>query len=318
MSAKLFEDLLRIVIRTFYTEVAVVAIEHILHYSKLEEHDSNEEHKMSVDLNLPHKIIRSNLLELEKHQILLYKEGKKDNRGEERTGNMFTRGPDQKKMVYWSFDQDLKNVIFGRIIALRKALDDLVEEASKVSFFCPNCQKNYTIEEALPDFLCNICPKSTLQRKETDVEEAKKKRQDGIQLIKHMESRMKECLDVSLPSSFFGVVGENNRTPAERNASIRLAKPTTGAGGFIVTVNLPEQEVEVKETLVTEHDAELIKYYQKLERRNKKKEVVQGLRFSVQGNLVDLGEITQNMQVLMTREEFSEFYNARVQRYDYI
>ena len=126
---------------------------------------------------------------------------------------------------------------------------------------------------------------------------------------------MKECLDVSLHLPFLGL---SARTPVERNASVRLVKPTTGAGGFIVTLNLPEQEFEVKETMVAEHDAELIKYYQKLERRSKKKESVHQPSFKVKGKLLELGEITQNMQVLMTKEEFSEFYNARVQKYDYI
>ena len=60
----------------------------------------HEEHKMSEDLNLPFKQVRQALLELNQHQILTYKEGKKDRRHEERSGNMFTRGPDIGKMIY--------------------------------------------------------------------------------------------------------------------------------------------------------------------------------------------------------------------------
>ena len=94
MSYKVFEDLLRISIRTFYDEVAVIVIEYILFHGNI------EEHKMSEDLNLPFKQVRQALLELNQHQILTYKEGKKDRRHEERSGNMFTRGPDIGKMIY--------------------------------------------------------------------------------------------------------------------------------------------------------------------------------------------------------------------------
>ena len=42
MSVKLFEDLLRIVVKTFYDDHTVVAVEHILHYSRKDEHLSND------------------------------------------------------------------------------------------------------------------------------------------------------------------------------------------------------------------------------------------------------------------------------------
>ena len=58
MSFKVFEDLLRISIRTFYDEVAVVVIEYILFHGNI------EEHKMSEDLSLPFKQVRQALLEL--------------------------------------------------------------------------------------------------------------------------------------------------------------------------------------------------------------------------------------------------------------
>lgn len=94
MSTKLFEDLLKIVIRTFYDESAIVVLDYILY------HKNVEEHKMSEELNLPFKRVRQALLDMGEHQILVSKEGKKDRRHEERSGNMFTRGPDIGRMVY--------------------------------------------------------------------------------------------------------------------------------------------------------------------------------------------------------------------------
>jgi transcription initiation factor IIE alpha subunit len=306
MSFKLFEDLLRIAIRTFYDEVAVVVIEYILFYGNI------EEHKMSEDLNLPFKQVRQALLELNMHQILTYKEGKKDRRHEERSGNMFTRGPDLGRMVYWTFDPDIKNVLCCRILYLRKALDELLDEANKVVYTCPICNRNFSIEEAIPDFVCNICQNSALLKKESSLGEAKLKRQQGLQQIKHMEALMRECIDVTLPSSFFGTITESTDKPGDKNSNVRLARTTTGSRGFIININLPEAEIENKEqaSVNSAHDPDLFKYYQKFEKKTKKKKNDQGPQeeFKANGIAYSGKEITALLQITMNEPEFKKYF----------
>jgi transcription initiation factor IIE alpha subunit len=319
MSVKLFEDLLRIVIKTFYDDHTVVAVEHILHYSRRDEHLSNEEHKMSEDLNLPCPTIRTKLYELKKHGILVSKEGKKDTRGEEKTGNMFTRGPDQKKMVYWSFDPDLKNVIFSRILQLISSLDELVDEANRTDYICNSCKKVFTVEEQLLSRgVCDRCYNVQLVKKETNVEKAKDRKNKGIQAIKHIESRMKECLDVTLPPFFFGAIADNSRIH-EKNSGARVVVPTAGAGFYTVdVVPVPEENTDKTGDDNPLRDPEVVKFFQRLERKSKKKDEPPPLQgFSVQGKIVPANEITENMQMLMTRDEFLAFYNWKVPRYDY-
>ena len=309
MSFKVFEDLLRISIRTFYDEVAVVVIEYILFHGNI------EEHKMSEDLSLPFKQVRQALLELNQHQILTYKEGKKDRRHEERSGNMFTRGPDIGKMIYWTFDPDIKNVICCRIINLRKALDNLLDEAQKTVYICPTCNKLFSIEEAVPDFKCNICPHSNLGKKESNIAEARQKREQGIQQIKHMESLMRECIDVTLPSSFFGALPDSNERPGEKSVNIRVAKPPAGSRGFIITVNLPEAELESRDTvaMTNQHDQELLKYYQRLDKKEKRKkaEEHEEQEFDVQGQKLKAGLINYRTQAVMSQQEFDKYYEWR-------
>ena len=320
MSVKLFEDLLRIVVKTFYDDHTVVAVEHILHYSRKDEHLSNEEHKMSEDLNLPCPTIRTRLYELKKHGILVSKEGKKDTRGEEKTGNMFTRGPDQKKMVYWSFDPDLKNVIFSRILQLISALDDLVDEANRTDYICQTCNKIFTVEEQLLSRgLCDRCFNVQLVKKQTNLEKAKNKKNAGIQAIKHIESRMKECLDVTLPPYFFGAIADNAKFN-DKNTNARVVVPTAGAGSYTVdVVPVPEEAQDKNLENNLQRDPEVVKYFQRLERKNKKKdEVVEVKKFLVQGTWVDVTEIDGNMQMMMSREEFLEYYNWKLPRYDYL
>ncbi len=309
MSSKLFEDLLRITIRTFYDEVAVVVVEYILFYGNI------EEHKMSEDLNLPFKQVRQALLELNQHQILTYKEGKKDRRHEERSGNMFTRGPDLGRMVYWTFDPDIKNVLCTRIYKLRKALDDLVEEANKVVYYCPGCKRIFTIEEALPNFTCNNCPNSALLRRESSLVEAKEKRLKGVQEIKHMESLMRECLDVTLPSTFFGAVPESNDVPGDRNQNFRLVRPTGSNRGYIVNVNLPEIELEAKEIISAsaEHDTELLKYYQKFDRRSQRKKKVENHE-----KHSEFKDVPANLQIKMSPEEFHKYYEWKTNSFFFL
>ncbi|OMJ78314.1 hypothetical protein SteCoe_21913 [Stentor coeruleus] len=286
--------------------MAVVVVEYIIF------HGTIEEHKMSEDLNLPFREVRQALMELNKHQILTSIEGRRDRRHEERSGNMFTRGPDQGRMVYWRFDPDIKNILCTRIIKLRKSLDDLVEEANKILFKCEKCSRNFTIEEAVPNYKCNMCPNSDLKRVESSIEKAKELRQEGINQIKNMENLMKECLDVTLPTSFFGAAIEINDAPPERSTGVRHVRPTIGGRGYAVDINLPELEMENKNNTINaaEHDNELIKYYQKVDRRSQRRKAGDdgGIKFNIEGVSVDVKEINGNMQVKMTDDEFSEYY----------
>jgi len=265
MSSKLFEDLLRIVVRSFYDEVSVVVMEYILRYGQV------EEHRMADDLNLPFNRVRQALLELQQHEILTSKEGKRDRRHEEKTGNMFTRGPDMGKMVYWTFDSDIKNVILSRLISLRNKLDQIVEDAKKIVFWCAKCGKQYSIEEAMPLFKCLVCPDVDLTKEEKDIEAAKEARKQGLEQIEHIQRLLGECLHVSLPSSFFGIYHEGepqegaiSRKPREKRAPVR---------GIRISISLPEEEIERKN--INEDcqvDPEILKYYQKIERRQKRRE----------------------------------------------
>lgn len=203
-------------------------------------------------------------------------------------------------------------MICCRIISLRKALDDLLDEANKIIYYCPACLRTFTIEEAIPDFVCNICPNSQLVKKESSVAEAKAKRQQGIREIKHMESLMRECLDVTLPSSFFGAITDTTEKPTNKsqNANSRISRPAAGSRGFIINVNLPEIEFESKETvdLNLSHDLDLFKYYQKLASKSKRKKV------NDEGTSENksLGTDKQN---LMSDQEFNLYFEWKTKNF---
>ena len=198
---------------------------------------------------------------------------------------------------------------------MRKALEALVVEANKITYTCLICNKLFSIEEAVPNFVCNICPNSNLVKKESNIPEAKRKRDEGVQQIKHMESLMRECIDVTLPSAFFGALPDSTERAGETSSHFRLAKPPPGSRNYIININLPEAELEIKDNvaMTNQHDADLLKYYQKLDKRSKRKKIEENgnLEFYVQRENVNYKNIKFQCQQKMDEEEFQKYYEWR-------
>ena len=192
MSYNLSDNLLRVVIKTFYGEYEIIIIDYILFHRK-----PVEEHRMVQELSLPSTEIRKALGKLQSHNILSCQSGKRDKRHDQRSGNMFTRGPDQGKMVYWSLDPDYKDVIAYRIIELQNLLENLEKDASIARYICPRCEREYEMNEVFPKLQCNQCPETPLQQKESEMEEARIKKNQGLDEINHLGALMRECLDQS-------------------------------------------------------------------------------------------------------------------------
>ena len=126
---------------------------------------------------------------------------------------------------------------------------------------------------------------------------------------------MRECIDVTLPSSFFGALPDSNERPGEKSVNIRVAKPPAGSRGFIITVNLPEAELESRDTvaMTNQHDQELLKYYQRLDKKEKRKkaEEHEEQEFDVQGQKLKAGLINYRTQAVMSQQEFDKYYEWR-------
>ncbi|CAG9319308.1 unnamed protein product [Blepharisma stoltei] len=323
MSLKLFEDLLKIVIRTFYDEAAIVVLDYILYYKNV------EEHQMSEALNLPFKRVRQALIEMGENSILICREGRRDRRHEERSGNMFTRGPDIGKMVYWGFNPDIKNVICCRIVDLKESLEKLVDDARQILYKCEKCHRDYSVEDAaISRFTCNFCQGSPLVQKLLNVTEALDQRDRGIQQIRLLESQMRNCLNIDLPPSFFGIMPDviDEPRPANRAQSYRAAPIVDGSSrNYTIAVNLPEADEEKRDDTeeLKDVDRDLMRYYHRFERRNKKRKKVtennENLqKFNVLGNPVTLSDITPQLQAEMTASEHFEFSRSIMQNLKFL
>lgn len=298
--------------RAFYDDVAIVVLDYILHEGVV------EEHKMAEHMNLPFKRIRQALLELKEHQILTFREGKRDKRHDEKSGNMFTRGPDMGKMVYWTFDSDIKSVVKYRFIELRKQLDKLVEDARSTHYICSRCRRRYTVEEALPNFTCHTCTNRRLDPIQDDLNHARIQRDKGLEQIATIEKQLKECEHISLPPSFFGIFHDKN-TEQEKELAKKKKIHTTNrpeninTRGIVVEINL--QEVGVHQDKPLENaDQELVKFYTFLEKPRKKRKLNEGEQ---NGKRHDI-KIDTETQKNMNENEFKELYNNYVAKRIYL
>lgn len=306
--------------RTFYDDVTIVVMDYILHNGRI------EEHKMADDMNLPFKQVRQALLKLADNNILTFKEGRPERRHDEQSGNMFTRGPDVTKMVFWTFNSDIVSVVKGRINELKRLIKDVIDQAMHVKFECPSCRREYLDEEAMPAFMCHICSNVKLRQKISNVEEAKKTYESAMEEIKHIQNQLNECEDVSLPPSFFGINQEPLHEAAmssKRNVYRPAVSTTLNSSGSSLKIDvniIGETQVQLDD--ISNVDSSLVKYYRKLERPRKKKKTDARMdaytSVIVDGSLIPIKDLTVHDQLVMRREEHREFFNKYVKNLIYL
>lgn len=243
---------------------------------------------MVQELNLPSQEIRQRLFLLQEHNIIISQEGKKDKRNEDRIGNMFTRSPDQGKMMYWSLDPDYKSVVFYRIISLQNLLETVEKDASQALYSCPRCKAQYEMRDVMITRLkCLQCDDITLVQNATELEEVRVMKTEGIQQINHLEAQMRECLNES----------------SQLNPSRMLSSHIR------VVVNECSEKTAPTAHPQTYIDPELLKYYKKVEKRAGKKAPDTGdVQVNVRGEPVNFREVTALMQLQMTEEEHLQYF----------
>jgi transcription initiation factor IIE alpha subunit len=304
--------------RTFYDDVTTVVVDYILSNGRI------EEHKMAEDMNLPFKQIRQSLLELSEHELLTFQEGRRERRHEEASGNMFTRGPDASRMVFWTFNSDIVSVIKCRLFEMKRMLKDVIDQAKHVKFQCPTCAREYLDEEAMPAFMCHTCSNVKLKQKTSNVEEAERTYAAAMEEIKHIDNQLNECDDVSLPSSFFGIYHEplHEAAMSSRRQTARPGVSTAiNSSSLKIDVNIiGESAVQLDD--ISEVDNSLVKYYRKLERPRKKKKTAdeQNAYTSVivAGKMCSVKSLTVQDQLKMRPDEHQEFFRRCVEKLAYL
>lgn len=196
---------------------------------------------------------------------------------------------------------------------MKESLEKLVDDAKQVMYRCENCNRNYSIEDAIPHFTCNFCQGFRLVQKEANVTEAQDLRDRGLQMIRHLEKLMRECLDVILPTSFFGNVHEGRDEPRPTQRTRNYVTDGLANRGYAVIINLPEAEEERFDGAedLKDADKDLLKYYHRYERRLKRKKIPETSEiikvYTINGTSLPISNISPQMQVDMNDGEHNGF-----------
>lgn len=313
MSPRIFKDLVRMITRTFYDEETVVVVDYVLFYGRVEEHE------MAERMNLPIKHIRKALNELKIHGIVEAQAGKKDRKCTAANGNMFSRGPDEDRLTYWSFNRDIVNVVKFRLNEVKRMLEELVTTAEKQSYYCPNCQSSFTLNEVMVNkSLCKKCKDVQLSQRTEMIEKARENQRVGMESLKALESKLQDCRDTVLPAEFFGDPQEapSLLPPTPKQSSNRHkilthryhSLPDGPLKPAEVDVTLAEEdkkEEEVERPL--DPDPEILNYYLTLPVKKAKTEARPTVYVRVEGQEKNIWEVTGGDELRMTAEEHREY-----------
>ena len=309
--------------RAFYDEETVVVVDYVLFYSKVEEHE------MAERMNLPIKHIRKCLNELKIHGIVEAQAGKKDRKSNSSNGNMFSRGPDEDRLTYWSFSRDIVNIIKSRIREVKRLLEEMVTTAENASYYCPLCEASYTLHEVMVNkSMCKVCKDSPLSQRTEAIEKAKENQRVGIESLKELEGKLQECRDTVLPAEFFGdpqeaqvstllPLSKQSSNASNRNKLTHHHKyhplPDGPLKATEIDVHLSEEDKKEEDIEKPAcYDPEVLKYYLAL--RPEKHMKVEGrgdVYVRVEGSEKSIWEVTGRDEVRMTAEEHRE-YAARL------
>lgn len=265
---------LRKVVKVLYDDTSYEILNYIINRGE----QPTEELKLSDDMNISFNQVRTSLITMEKHGILISNEHKRKREDEEDDESRLSgyrnpsSNPRKNKTFEWNLSQTYYNRLKNRFNELRSKLEKNLEFRAKIKFECPKCKTIYQVSEAaFKDYTCHKCEDKPrlLEKKAEDVTQMRKKCNEILSMLSELFMQSdKHGKDFEYIQISRALKAKEKRSKAnEKNGKVLQANNKTklesilkNQNDFIISSSLEDPNIEESLQMIKKDEGNFKKF----------------------------------------------------------